>query len=156
MQENSIIKKNILKFIEYKGISKYKFYQKTGITRGILGQNNGMSEENTAKFLAYFPEIDANWLLTGEGEMLKSISENGNQLIAGNTIQGNNNKINGLTNVDNRKYYNDLTDVLLAQMEDKERLLSEKDERLHEKDDIIKDLRDTIKDLREVISELKK
>ncbi|MDR2026505.1 MAG: hypothetical protein LBQ01_02980 [Prevotellaceae bacterium] len=71
MQENSLIKKNILKFIEYKGFSKYKFYQKTGITRGILDQNNGMSEENTAKFLTYFPEIDANWLVTGEGEMLK-------------------------------------------------------------------------------------
>lgn len=71
MQENSLIKKNILKFIEYKGISKYKFYQKTGITRGILDQNNGMNEENAAKFLAYFPEVDANWLMTGEGEMLK-------------------------------------------------------------------------------------
>ena len=34
MQEKSPIKKNILQYIEYKGISKYKFYQETGITRG--------------------------------------------------------------------------------------------------------------------------
>ncbi|QZO87751.1 hypothetical protein [Riemerella anatipestifer] len=71
MQEKSLIKKNILQFIDYKEITKYKFYQETGITRGILDQNNGMSEENTAKFLAYYPEVSPEWLLTGKGEMLK-------------------------------------------------------------------------------------
>ncbi|MDR1699465.1 MAG: hypothetical protein LBR75_06560 [Prevotellaceae bacterium] len=70
MQEKSLIKKNIIQFIEFKGITKYKLYQLTGITRNVLDQNNGMSEENTAKFLACFPEVDANWLLTGKGEML--------------------------------------------------------------------------------------
>ncbi len=71
MQEKSLIKKNILLFIENKGISKYKFYQETGITRGVLDQNNGMSEENTTRFIAYYPEINIEWLLTGKGEMLK-------------------------------------------------------------------------------------
>lgn len=72
MQENSIIKKNILQYIDFKGISAYKFYQDSGITRGVLTQNNGMSEENTAKFLAYCPEINPEWLLTGKGPMLKN------------------------------------------------------------------------------------
>ncbi len=72
MQEKSLIKKNILLFIENKGISKYKFYQKTKITRGVLDQNNGMSEENTARFIAHFPEVNIDWLLTGNGEMLRS------------------------------------------------------------------------------------
>lgn len=72
MQEKSLIKQNILQFIDFKGITKYKFYQETGITRGVLDQNNGMSEENTAKFLACYPEINAEWLLTGNGSMLKS------------------------------------------------------------------------------------
>lgn len=71
MQEKSIIKQNILKYLDFIGLSPYKFYQKTGITRGVLTQNNGMSEENTAKFLAYFPEINSEWLLTGNGDMLK-------------------------------------------------------------------------------------
>lgn len=75
MQEKSLIKKNILQYIDYKGISKYRFYQETGITRGILDQNNGMSEENTTKFLAYFPDVSPEWLLTGSGEMLKSDSQ---------------------------------------------------------------------------------
>lgn len=71
MQEKSLIKKNILQFLENKDITKYKFYQETGITRGVLDQNNGMSEENTAKFLAYYSDVSAEWLLTGIGPMLK-------------------------------------------------------------------------------------
>lgn len=74
MQENSIIKKNILQFIEYKGITAYKFYKETGISRGILSQNNGLSEENTLRFLAYYPEVNPEWLLTGNGEMIKTKS----------------------------------------------------------------------------------
>lgn len=74
MQEKSPIKKNILQYIEYKGISKYKFYQETGITRGVLDQNNGMSEENTARFIAQCPEVSTDWLLTGKGAMLRGQS----------------------------------------------------------------------------------
>lgn len=69
MQEKSIIKKRILQYIDKKNITKYKFYQKTGITRGILDQNNGMSEENIARFIAYAPDINIEWLMTGKGEM---------------------------------------------------------------------------------------
>ncbi|WP_372472857.1 hypothetical protein AB4865_08540 [Capnocytophaga sp. ARDL2] len=72
MQEKSLIKQNILQSVDFKGVAKCKFYQETGITRGILDQNNGMSEENTLKFLAYYPEVNVEWLLTGNGSMLKS------------------------------------------------------------------------------------
>lgn len=72
MQKKSLIKQNILQYIEYKNISRYKLYQETGITRGVLDQNNGMSEENTAKFLACFGEVNPEWLLTGKGSMLKA------------------------------------------------------------------------------------
>ena len=71
-QEKSPIKQKILLFLSKMGISQYEFYQKTGITRGILGQNNGISEENITRFLAYYKEVSVEWLLTGEGEMLRS------------------------------------------------------------------------------------
>jgi hypothetical protein len=74
MQEKSLIKKNILEYLEIKGLTKYKFYQQTGITRGVLDQNNGMSEENTARIIAYFKDINPIWLLTGQGEMILSNS----------------------------------------------------------------------------------
>ena len=69
--KKSIVKQNILQIIEIKGLTKYDFYKKTRITRGVLDQNNGMSEDNIARFLAYFTDIDANWLLTGEGSMYR-------------------------------------------------------------------------------------
>ena len=68
----SIIKERIMKFLEYKGVSKYEFYQKTGISNGILSQKNGLSEENLLRFLNYFGEISPEWLLTGNGPMLRS------------------------------------------------------------------------------------
>ena len=70
--KKSIVKQNILQIIDIKGLTKYDFYKKTRITRGVLDQNNGMSEDNIARFLAYFTDIDANWLLTGEGSMYRS------------------------------------------------------------------------------------
>lgn len=73
-QEKSPIKKRILQYLDYKGISQYEFYKNTGITRGILTQNNGISEENISRLLVVFGEISPNWLITGDGNMLKSSS----------------------------------------------------------------------------------
>lgn len=73
-QEKSPIKKRILQYLDYKGISQYEFYKNTGITRGILTQNNGISEENISRLLVVFGEISPNWLITGDGDMLKSSS----------------------------------------------------------------------------------
>lgn len=72
MQENSLIKQNILKYLDNKGITQYKFYKDNNVTRGILTQNNGITEENLLKFVHYAQDISLKWLLTGEGPMLKS------------------------------------------------------------------------------------
>lgn len=71
MSKNSLIKQNILQYIDYKGITKYRFYQLTGITRGFLDSSSGSSEETIAKFITYFKDVNISWLLTGEGNMLK-------------------------------------------------------------------------------------
>ena len=71
MSKKSLIKRNILQYIDYKRITKYKFYQLTGITRGFLDSSSGSSEETIAKFIAYFKDVNISWLLTGEGNMLK-------------------------------------------------------------------------------------
>lgn len=71
-QEKSLIKQNILLYLAKKEVSPYVFYKKSGVTRGILQQNNGISEENIARFLAYAPDVNTEWLLTGNGSMLKT------------------------------------------------------------------------------------
>jgi len=70
MREFSFIKQNILEYLDFIGVSKYEFYQKTGVSNGILSQKNGLSEENILKFLSYYTEINPEWLLTGRGSMV--------------------------------------------------------------------------------------
>ena len=76
MQESSkdysVIKSRILQYLEYKGITKYKFYKEANVTSGILSQSNGIAEDNLLKFCFYAPDISIEWLLLGKGEMLKS------------------------------------------------------------------------------------
>lgn len=71
MKNISTQKERILKFIDYKGISKNKFYIQTGISNGVLDKNSGLSMDTVEKFYSTFPEINPEWLLTGNGEMLK-------------------------------------------------------------------------------------
>lgn len=80
-QEKSPIKQRILQYLGKKGISMYDCYIKTGITRGILGQNNGISEDNIAKFLAYYTDVNTEWLILGHGSMFRD-----NKISEENTI----------------------------------------------------------------------
>lgn len=70
-QEKSPIKQKILLYLAHKGVTPYEFYKNSGVTRGILTQNNGINEENLARFLDYAIDINPAWLLTGDGDMLK-------------------------------------------------------------------------------------
>lgn len=72
MRDFSILKQRILQFLDIKGITKYKFYQETGIANGILSQKNGLTEENIERFLSTYPEVSSEWFLRGKGEMLVS------------------------------------------------------------------------------------
>lgn len=68
-------KKRILQFIEYKGLSKLSFYETTGMKRGFLdGDKLETSIPDTfiAIIIATFPELNIDWLITGQGEMLKT------------------------------------------------------------------------------------
>lgn len=72
MQQISPIKKRILQVLDFKRVSRYKFYKESGITRGVLDKKSGISEDNVAKFIAYFDDISIEWLMTGKGGMLKN------------------------------------------------------------------------------------
>lgn len=61
----------IVQFIEYKKISKYKFYQETGLSNGFLDKGENMGSDKCEKIIYTYPEINPEWLLTGQGAMLK-------------------------------------------------------------------------------------
>ncbi|MDR1159297.1 MAG: hypothetical protein LBK69_01545 [Syntrophomonadaceae bacterium] len=61
--------------MKYKGLNDNKVTVEAGISNGLIGKGRkrgGISQENISKILCTYPEINANWLLTGEGEMLKT------------------------------------------------------------------------------------
>mgnify|MGYP001524904618 FL=1 len=78
-QKISPIKQRILYFAGTLGISKRDFYSKIGVSRGTLESNTGITEDVMAKFIAIYPNINPEWLLTGEGNMTKPINETNNK-----------------------------------------------------------------------------
>lgn len=72
MKEISILKKKILQYLDYKGITKYKFYQDTGVSNSVLSQESGLSESNILRILSYYRDLSADWLFRDEGDMLRS------------------------------------------------------------------------------------
>lgn len=60
------------KFVDYKGISKYKFYQLTGIANGYLDREGSIGSDKCEQIISAFPELNVVWLTLGQGEMLLS------------------------------------------------------------------------------------
>ena len=67
----SPVKDRILYYIENLSISKREFYSKTGISRGTLESPTGITEDTLAKFIATYPEVSLEWLIRGEGEIVR-------------------------------------------------------------------------------------
>lgn len=86
------MKGRLIQFLAYLEIGQTKFEEKVGMSRGHinnLGEN--ISSKTLAKIKKAYPELNEQWLLTGEGNMLKPIvyqNAEGNKSINSN-INGN-------------------------------------------------------------------
>jgi len=63
------------KYMKIKGLNDNKITIEANISNGLIGKarkRGSLSQENISKILQVYKDIDANWLLTGEGEMLKN------------------------------------------------------------------------------------
>lgn len=71
MEKNiSKLKSRILEYAEYRNFSKRKIYLDTGISNGVLDKKTGLTEDNIEKFISTYKNVNPNWFLTGQGEML--------------------------------------------------------------------------------------
>lgn len=97
------MKERIIRFINYKGITTQAFELKTGLSNGAVSKmGDGTRRRTLEKISNCYPELNINWLLTGEGEMLTTpyamtISNQG----SGNAIGNNNRGDIGMGNVVN-------------------------------------------------------
>lgn len=68
----SDLKKRMMEFLQKLEISQAKFEKKAGLTNGTVNNTGESYRKSTLdKIKTAYPELNVNWLLTGEGEMLK-------------------------------------------------------------------------------------
>ena len=66
------VKQRLIDFIKYKGISQRKFELNVGVSNGFVNNiSKGIGADKLQKFLSVYPELNQEWLLTGEGNMLR-------------------------------------------------------------------------------------
>lgn len=120
-------KDRALRFITYKGLSIKKFEEMCGLSNGYLNSmKSGFGNGKLAQVLTAFPELNRDWLVYGEGDMLKSdVSQSAK---GDNTIQvsGNNVDMRNINqskgNTDDAKRVKELEERVAELTKDKERL----------------------------------
>lgn len=112
------VKERLIKFLDFKKISKTKFGETIGVSPAyVTSMRDSISREKIEKIKNHYPELDIEWLLTGEGEMLKTGI---NQEVNGDhntAVAGNNNTVNS----------EELISRLIKLLEKKDEQIAEKD-----------------------------
>ena len=71
------VKQRIQAFIEYKGITVKKFEELCDLSNGyVSSMRKGFGTDKLNNVLKIFPDLNREWLLYGEGEMLNSAKPN--------------------------------------------------------------------------------
>lgn len=70
-----MIKQKIIEYLDSKGISKYKFYQDTGISNGFLDKDGAISSDKCEIIFSHYPDLNIEWLILGKGNMIKTGKE---------------------------------------------------------------------------------
>ena len=90
MTDNQSVKDRLKIYIKYLGIGQSKFEKQCNLSNGYINNSKGNFGASKLEYiLKLHPELNREWLLTGEGEMLKSpVQEargDNNTQIAGNS-----------------------------------------------------------------------
>lgn len=68
------VKERIQEYIDSKGISVYKLETSVGLSKGYWSKTKSISADVAMKISRIYTDISPEWLLTGEGNMLKEES----------------------------------------------------------------------------------
>lgn len=113
------VKERIIIFINAIGITPSAFERRAKLSNGYLNQlRNSPSPSKITDIINAFPELNKNWLLTGEGEMLVPSQTTGNITSNDSTVAAN---IGG----DNQQNSGLVIEVLARQLGEKDRQIQE-------------------------------
>lgn len=86
------MKERLLAFIEKKRISKSEFERRSGLSNGYVKNiGDSIGSKILENILKAYPDLNRDWLLTGEGEMLKttqSVGDISNSNVSGVNVNG--------------------------------------------------------------------
>lgn len=67
------VKDRLIEFLKYEGLNKSEFGRRIGVSSAfITSMRKSIQPDKIRAIKKQFPNLNTNWLLTGEGEMLKS------------------------------------------------------------------------------------
>lgn len=73
MSESQTIKERLILYIKHLGIGQKKFEIKCGLSNGYINNiRKTIMPDKLQKISLHNPDLNTGWLMTGEGEMLKS------------------------------------------------------------------------------------
>ena len=70
--------KRLDSFLIFKGLNDNKLTIGAGISNGLIGKarkRGSLSQENISKILHTYRDLNANWLFTGNGELIKDFNQ---------------------------------------------------------------------------------
>lgn len=70
------ISDRILQYLEFKGITKNKFYVNVGLSNGFLDKKPNIGADKIERILEFYPDINLYWLILGSGPMEISKKDN--------------------------------------------------------------------------------
>lgn len=81
------VKERVILFIKSSGMSVLQFEKRCGLSNGYIKNFKGnFGSDKLENLLNAFPNLSREWLLTGEGEMLKETSQPISPIENGDTI----------------------------------------------------------------------
>lgn len=84
----------IREVIKHTGLSERAFCREIGASHGFLGKVKSIGSDKLEKIVVRYPEINPDWLLKGEGEMLRSTKEKVNGTAVESRLHSDNRKGN--------------------------------------------------------------
>ena len=141
--ENTV-KQRLTEYLRFKQVNMSEFGRLIGVSNAYVSSiKKSIAPDKLQAIALNFPDLDIQWLVTGNGQMLRAAQQSG-------VVINGDNKMRNST-IDNRHYYSDSPDVLRAQIEALEERIKEKDAQIKEKDAQIKEKDAQIKTLLEIL-----